>query len=249
MPRLRAWFKKRKIAILPIGQLAKADVLVVLGGDGTILSVAPRAAVAGVPVLGVNTGQIGFLASTQLKSLYQTLDAWAEGRWVVHERMMLEVQPPKSRQPDHALNDAVIRLKSITRVTNIIAYLNGEKLAQFTGDGVIVATTTGSTAYSLAAQGPVVHPDVDAIILTPICAHSFAQRPMVFPADYNLDLELADRRGRFEVQLCLDGQRVISLQSGDRVRVRRSPYKLKLLQSPQASYFRTLREKLNWGGR
>ncbi len=247
--RLEKWFRSRKIKVVPVAKLAQADAVITLGGDGTILSMAPRAAQADVPVLGVNIGRLGFMTAIELKKMYSGLEAWLKGRWNISERLMLEVQVPHVKAPAYALNDAVVRLGSTMRVTRISASIAGEDLGSFTGDGVIVATTTGSTAYSLAAQGPVVHPDVEALILTPICAHSFTQRPVVFPSNLTLELGLHDQRKGNEVQLCLDGQRVYRLKSGDVIRVGAAPRKLKLLQDPKAPYFGILREKLSWGGR
>lgn len=249
LPRLRAWFKSQRIAIFSIEKLRDADAAITLGGDGTILGIAARAAAAGVPVLGINLGRLGFMTSVELRVLYPSLKRWVRGDWGVTERLMLEVTPPRAKAPVHALNDAVIRIGSTTRMIAIDASIENEQLGRFTGDGLIVATPTGSTAYSLAAQGPVVHPEVDALVLTPICAHSFTQRPIVFPKHQTLELRLQDQRAGNEVQLCLDGQRVFPLRSGDAVHVRCAPYKLKLIQDPEVTYFGVLREKLSWGER
>lgn len=249
IPRLRAWLKRKGIRPLPWKNLAKADGVAVLGGDGTILSVAPEAAQRGLPVFGANLGHLGFLTVVDVKRLYESLELWLKGRWEASERTLLEVAAPRKPRPLLALNDAVIRLKTSNRVTTVAVAINGEPLTEFTGDGVIVSTTTGSTAYSLSAQGPVVHPDVEAFVLTPICPHSFSQRPMVFPAHHTLELQIKNRRDTNEAQLCLDGQRVFPLRWGDRVAVRRSGHRLKLVQDPAVSYFGLLRAKLHWGGR
>ena len=249
LPRLRAWFKRNGIQAQSLRHVKDVDAVVTLGGDGTILSVATQAALAGVPVLGVNLGRLGFMTSVELRVLYPSLQRWVKGDWAVSERLMLEVTVPRVKAPLMALNDAVVRIGSTTRVTAVDAAIQNEELGRFTGDGVIVATPTGSTAYSLAAQGPVVHPAVEALVLTPICAHSFTQRPVVFPKHQTLELRLQDQRVGNEVRLCLDGQRVFVLRSGDVVRVRCAPYKLKLFQDPKVSYFGVLREKLSWGER
>lgn len=249
LPRLKAWLLRRKIKLLSTHQLSKTDALITLGGDGTILAIAPQAARAGVPVLGVNIGRLGFMTAVELGGLYPALDRWLKGEWVLRQRLMLEVTAPRVKSPLLALNDAVIRIGSTTRVTTVYAAIEKEDLGCFTGDGVIVATPTGSTAYSLAAQGPVVHPDVDALVLTPICAHSFTQRPVVFPGRQMLELSLRDQREGNEVQLCLDGQRVFLLESGDKVSIRAASFKLKLFQDPEVKYFGVLREKLSWGER
>lgn len=247
--RLKAWIKRKGIFALAPHQIKKADAAIILGGDGTILKWAPDLARLGTPVFSVNVGHLGFLTTVEVKHLYRSLEEWLQGRWVVSERMLLEVTAPRTKKPLLALNDAVIRLKASNRVTKIQASINNEKLAVFTGDGVIVATTTGSTAYSLSAQGPVVHPDVEAMILTPICPHSFSQKPLVFPSHHVMELQMSDRRDKNQVQLCMDGQRIYPLKCGDRLHIRRSPYKLKLIQDPKISYFGVLRDKLHWGGR
>lgn len=248
LPRLRSWLRRHAIPSLPLKDLRRADAVIALGGDGTILSIAPRAAEADVPVLGVNVGWMGFMTTVELKKMYAGLDEWLKGRWQISSRMMLEVRVPRIATPMLALNDAVVRIAKTPRVTTISALIEGETVARFRGDGIIVATPTGSTAYSLAAQGPVVHPELEAMVLTPICAHSFAQRPVVFPAGQTLDLRLDDPRRGNDVQLCLDGQRVFPLRRGETVRVRTSLVRLKLVQNPAVPYFRILREKLSWGG-
>ncbi len=245
---LRHWLKKRGVAPLGRAQVALADVVLTLGGDGTILAVAPKAALAGVPVLGVNVGRLGFMTAVGLDHMYEALTDLLEGRCIMSERLMLDVVIPRSKGPHLALNDAVIRVGTTTRITMVNAMIEKEDLGCFTGDGLIVATPTGSTAYSLAAQGPIVHPELDALVLTPICAHSFTQRPVVFSSKHTLTIWPKDRRGMRELQLCLDGQRVFKLRKDDRVLVRRSKHKLKLLQKPGISYFGVLREKLLWGG-
>lgn len=246
---LQKWLKRRGIKAESSSQISKSDAIITLGGDGTILAIAPRAAELGIPVLGVNIGRLGFMTAIELKNLYAGLEDWLEGKWMITERMMLEVHSPRVKVSMLALNDAVIRLGSTTRVTTIAASIANKDLGRFTGDGIIVATPTGSTAYSLAAQGPVVHPELEALILTPICPHSLTERPLVFPGNMVLDLRLEDQRKGNEVQLCLDGQRVYQLRYGDTVRVRSARHRLRLLQNPKSPYFEMLREKLSWGGR
>ncbi len=248
-PRLISWFKKRRISVLTAHQLAKADAVLTLGGDGTILAVAPAAAKASVPVFGINTGRLGFMTAIDLEHMYGALAQWIAGKWVTSSRMMLDVEAPRVKGLHLALNDAVIRTGSTTRVTRISATLGGVDMGVFVGDGVIVASSTGSTAYSLSAQGPVVHPELDAMVMTPICAHSFTQRPVVFPGNMELELKLVDNKTGNKVQLSLDGQRVFDLAPEETVRIRRSQYKLELLHSPEQTYFGVLREKLSWGER
>ncbi len=249
LPRLKKWLQSRGISVAGPSSISRSDAVITLGGDGTILSVAAAAAAAGVPVLGVNLGRLGFMTAVDVRRLYPALKRWLAGEWTVSERLMLEVAPPRTKARCFALNDAVIRIGSTARLTTISAAVSGENLGDFTGDGVIIATPTGSTAYSLAAQGPIVHPEMEAIVMTPICAHSFRQRPVVIPAGRSVQLTLDDTRDRGETQLCVDGQHVFKLRYGDRVRISRAPFKLKLLQDPRSPYFGVLREKLSWGGR
>jgi len=247
--KLSAALRKRKIGVRPAKEFEKSDAVITLGGDGTILAIAGRAAHAGIPVLGVNMGRLGFMTAIGIKRVYSILDEWLKGHWPVSERLMLDVQVPRLKRSFLALNDAVLRIGSVTRVTRISASIEHEDLGLFTGDGVIVATPTGSTAYSMSAHGPVVHPEVEALVLTPICAHSFSQRPVVFPAGHTLELRIEDHRKGNDVQLCLDGQRVIPLKSGDGVSVTGADRRLKLFQDPEMNYFGMLREKLSWGVR
>ncbi|MBV9080560.1 MAG: NAD(+)/NADH kinase [Elusimicrobia bacterium] len=249
LPRLKRWLKKRGIAAVGRAGISRSDAVITLGGDGTLLAVAPDAAAAGVPVIGVNLGRLGFMTAVELRRLYPSLDAWLKGRWVASERLLLEVWPPRRRGPLMALNDVVMRTGATSRITTVSLSISGERLGDFTGDGIIVATPTGSTAYSLAAQGPIVHPEMEALVVTPICAHSFRQRPIVCPADRALEVRLEDANAGSRTTLCLDGQQTFSLELGDRVRIGRAPIKLKLLQDPRWSYFAVLREKLSWGGR
>lgn len=246
-PRLLSWLKKKHIDVLPLSKISEAEAVITLGGDGTILAVAPQAALAACPVLGINTGRLGFMTAVDVKHMDRALNDWSLGKLVASSRMMVEVEIPRLKKQFYALNDAVIRTGATNRVTRILATVNEERLGYFVGDGVIVATSTGSTAYSLSAQGPIVHPELDAMILTPICAHSFTQRPIVFSANRALQLSLDDKRANSEVELSLDGQRVFSLKWEDVIRIRRSPHKLELLHDPKKTYFNVLREKLSWG--
>lgn len=249
LPRLKTWLRGRGITVLNRSEMSRCDAVITLGGDGTILAVAPEAAQAGVPVLGVNIGRLGFMTAVEVRKMYPALRRWLAGEWTMSQRLMLEVWPPRGKVPLLALNDAVVRIGATTRVATFSVAVAGDRLGDFTGDGLIVATPTGSTAYSLAAQGPVMIPEMEALVLTPICAHSFRQRPVVFAGNETLELTLEDHVQSGQTQLCLDGQRVFSLKTGDQVRIGGAPIKLKLLHDPRVSYFGVLREKLSWGGR
>ncbi|MFN0117203.1 MAG: NAD(+)/NADH kinase [Elusimicrobiota bacterium] len=247
IPKLKSWLSSQKVRVLSLSKLSKADALITLGGDGTILSAAPKAAELNVPVLGINVGRLGFMTSMEMDEMYSELSDWRLGAWSLSERLMLEVKLSSQKQVSYALNDAVIRIGTTSRVISVLASISGESLGRFTGDGLIIATPTGSTAYSLSAQGPVVHPDLNALILTPICPHGFTQKPVVFPSDKVVELKLDTRREIGDVQLCLDGQKVFPLKESDRVTVKPSKMRLKLFHKPSVSYFNVLREKLSWG--
>lgn len=246
LPRLSAWFRRRGLRVLAPAAAAKADVAVALGGDGTLLSAARRLAPLGVPVLGANLGRLGFLSATDLKHLYATLNAMLSGRLSVSNRMMLAVKPP--RRPERAaLNDCVIRVSSSARVIRLSAWVDGEYLGTFVGDGLIVSTPTGSTAYSLAASGPIVQPELELILLSPICPHSLTQRPVILSPESVLELGVEDHGRRDEIFLSLDGQENFPLRAGDRVRVRRAEDRLRVFTDRRQTYFSTLRQKLKWG--
>jgi NAD+ kinase len=246
LPRLSRWFRRRGLTVLPPSGAARADAAVALGGDGTLLSAARRLAPLGVPVLGANLGRLGFLSATDVKRLYGTLAALLAGKLSVSNRMMLSVLPPrKAERP--ALNDCVIRVRSSARVIRLSAWVDGEYLGTFICDGLIVSTPTGSTAYSLAASGPIVEPELELILLTPICPHSLTQRPVILSPDSALEIAVEDHGRRDEIILSLDGQESFTLRAGDRVRVRRAEDRFRLFTDRKHSYFSTLRQKLKWG--
>ncbi len=239
-------------ACVPRGELAAmSDLLVVLGGDGTLLSIAPDAAAEDVPVFGVNYGGLGFMTATTREELEPAIRAVLRGEYSVSTRQMLRatVDGPERDQPvaRDVLNDAVINKTDLARVVELRATVDGEMVSSFVADGLIVCTTTGSTAYSLAAGGPIVMPEVDAIVLTPISPHTLSNRPLVLPGAANVEIELVS--SDLQIFLTLDGQEGILLNASDRVSVRRSPHCLKLARPGERSYFDVLRTKLRWGSR
>ena len=234
------------------GELATAsDLLIVLGGDGTLLSIASDAARAEVPVFGVNYGGLGFMTATPRDELESATDAVLRGDYSVSVRQLLRatVDGPQRSEPlaRDVLNDAVINKIDLARVVELKATVDGEMVSSFVADGLIVCTTTGSTAYSLAAGGPIVMPEVDAIVLTPISPHTLSNRPLVLPGGARVEIELVSRDLR--VILTLDGQEGILLNPDDRVSVQRSPHSLLLVRPGERSYFDVLRTKLRWGSR
>lgn len=227
------------------------DLMVVLGGDGTLIGMAGRIARAGtdVPILGVNFGSLGFLTEITLAELYPALEAALDGRATIETRMMLAARTSRDDQPfaDHVvLNDIVITKGALSRIVEISVMVGDAPVMRVRADGLIVATPTGSTAYNLAAGGPIVHPAVDAMVLTPIAPHTLTNRPVVIPA--SSEIHLRPMMEGNEVFVTFDGQAGFPLQPGDLVSVRRAPRPLKIIKSANRTYFDVLREKLKWGG-
>ena len=221
----------------------RVDLVVVLGGDGTLLSVARAAAVAGVPVMGVNLGRLGFLTEVPVGEARRTLEALLAGEDdLVGTRRFLEAR--RGRAVHHCLNDVVINKSALARMIQIAIRIDGREVAVLKADGVIVSTPTGSTAYSLSAGGPIVQPHVPALILSPICPHTLTFRPMVVASDSVIGLRLLTDGE--EVYMSLDGQRGAPLKEGDEVTIRTSPLELKLVSSPARGYFDVVKEKLGW---
>jgi NAD+ kinase len=228
------------------------DLLVVLGGDGTLIGMAERIARAGsdVPILGVNFGSLGFLTEITLPELYDALDAAIEGRAAIETRAMLAARTSRDNLPfaDHlVLNDIVITKGALSRIIEISVSIGDLPVTRVRADGLIIASPTGSTAYNLAAGGPIVHPEVDAILLTPIAAHTLMNRPVVIPASSEVHVRPI-MAGGGDVYVTFDGQSGFPLQAGDLVSVRRAPRPLRIIKSTERTYFDVLREKLKWGG-
>lgn len=226
-----------------------ADLIVVLGGDGTLLSIARPAAHADVPVLGVNYGGMGFLTVTPKEELFSALDNVLSGTYSLSRRMMLRARV-ESDDPDRetvhdVLNDAVVNKTSLARIVELETAVDDELVSRFRADGLILSTPTGSTAYSLAAGGPIVLPDVSAILLTPISPHTLTNRPLVLPGSARVRVGL--RTPEEDVVLTLDGQEGVELRPGESVVVERSPHRFTLVHPVSRSYFEILRTKLSWG--
>jgi NAD+ kinase len=227
------------------------DLLVVLGGDGTLIGMAGRIARAGtdVPILGVNFGSLGFLTEITLPELYDALEATLEGRAVIESRAMLTARTSRDNMPfaDHlVLNDIVITKGAMSRIIEIAVIVGDTPVMRVRADGLIIASPTGSTAYNLAAGGPIVHPAVDAILLTPIAPHTLTNRPVIISASSEVHVRPIMEGN--EVFVTFDGQSGFPLQAGDLVSVRRAPRPLRIIKSAKRTYFDVLREKLKWGG-
>lgn len=223
------------------------DVVIVLGGDGTLLAVARIFAAVGTPLLSVNLGTLGFLTEVRLADLYTTLDRWCEGCHFIDERSMLNAslwRDGKERASYEALNEIVVSKGDIARLGEFCIGLDGKNVAHFRGDGVIVSTPTGSTAYTLAANGPILTPDVDALVITPICPHLLTLRPIVVRGDARLSVHV---EGISNVALLtVDGQLATELQRGDELRCHRSACTVKLVKLSDNGFFDALRSKLSW---
>lgn len=227
----------------------RAEVLVVLGGDGTILHGA-RLAAGRVPVLGVRVGGFGFLAEVNLEELPVAAGRLAAGAYEVEERMMLQADVEREGvrlQRFLALNDAVVAKSGVARVLRLTAWVNDELLASYPADGLIIASPTGSTAYSLSAGGPVVHPRVEVIIITPISPHTFNARSVIVSRDDRVAVEVSP--GTLGARLTVDGQVDHPIEAGDRVVVRRAEQTTKLVRLARTSFYSILQAKLAWGGR
>lgn len=225
------------------------DLLVVLGGDGTILSAA-RLAAGRVPILGVNMGGFGFLAEVALNDLPAAIDRVTAGASVIDERAMLSAEITGGgavRLHCLALNDMVVAKTGVARLVRVATWVNGEHLSTYPADGVIVATPTGSTAYSLSAGGPIVHPQVDVIVVTPICPHTLTARPVVVSGGATVAVEPLEAGE--DVRLSVDGQESFPLREGERVIVRRAPARTRLVRLRDPSFYSILRTKLAWGER
>jgi NAD+ kinase len=233
--------------------VAGVDMVVVLGGDGTLLSMADCIAAAGttIPILGVNFGSLGFLTEVTLAEMYVALDAVLSGAARVEERMMLQSTTDRrgaSLGRHIALNDVVITKAARARMIDLSVSVGDEFVTRVKADGLIVATPTGSTAYNLAAGGPIVQPQVDALILTPIAPHTLTNRPIVIPAESIVRVKPLIE-GRDEVFVTFDGQAGFQLQEGDEIHVQRADRPLRLIRPSTRSYFEVLRQKLKWGER
>ena len=221
----------------------------VFGGDGAILAAARRVAKAGVPLLGVNLGKLGFLAEINPEELEVTIQRLRRKIPEPVERMMLQAEIRRKGRTIRkctAVNDVVISREAFSRVIDITLFINREKVNTFRADGLICSTCVGSTAHSLAAGGPIIEPNAHALVISPICPYTLTNRPIVIDASSTLDVEVsADHIG---FALTADGQVMVQLENGDRIRMVRNPWPLRLIKTSGRSFFTTLRTKLKWEG-
>ncbi len=263
---IAAWLAARGIRVLVEQEVAEqigtpdhierdgipshADLLIVLGGDGTLLSVARLSRVESIPVLGINLGGLGFLTEISAEETFPMLDKILAGDFETEQRRMLTAaisRQGESIGESMVLNDIVINKGVLARIIDLETYIDGAYLTTFKADGLILATPTGSTAYSLAAGGPIVYPSLNSIIVNPICPHTITNRPLVVPdtATVKVILKTPDQN----VHITLDGQVGMPLQAGDVVEAKKAPGYIQLIRSPYKTYFELLRTKLRWGER
>ncbi|MBD3309354.1 NAD(+) kinase [candidate division KSB3 bacterium] len=226
------------------------DLIIVLGGDGTLLSAARLIGNTDVPILGVNLGSLGFLTEITLDELYRSLEQVYAGDFVTSQRLMLtaSVLREGDRIADYsALNDVVITKSALARIIDLEVSINGQKVTTYKADGLIIGTPTGSTAYNLAAGGPIVHPDMQALIMTPICPHTLTHRPTMIPDTSKIRITLESENE--DVFLTLDGQVGFALRGQDVVHVTKAEHLIRLIRPLERNYFEVLRTKLKWGER
>jgi NAD+ kinase len=266
MRKLAGWLRDRNIKVLLDTKDAKSlhlrggiarskiaagsDLIIVLGGDGTLLSVMRLEGIEGVPILGVNLGGLGFLTETYLEELYEVLDRIVSGDFQVEKRMRLETTVRRNDEvirDYRVLNDVVINKGALARIIDLETAVDGKYLVTFKSDGLIISTPTGSTGYNLSAGGPIIHPSLDSITLTPICSHTLTNRPIIVPDSVTIHVSLKSKDE--DTFLTLDGQEGTELTAGDVVEVRKGKEGISLVKSPHRTYFEVLRTKLKWGER
>ena len=267
VPPLIHWFRDRQVEVFVDKETAatldgreksltrnempgQVDLIVVLGGDGTLLATARALNRKPVPLLAVNLGGLGFLTVITREELFATLELVLAGNLRSERRVQIEADIVRADEVIAsylALNDAVLNKGAIARVLDFDVWIDNKFISTYKSDGLIVSTPTGSTAYSLAAGGPVIIPSVAAFIVTPICAHTLTNRPIVLPD--SAAIEVAVKSQRESVYLTVDGQVGIALRSDDTVRIKRAASHVELIQSPHKTYFEILRQKLKWGER
>ncbi len=228
----------------------RAELVIVLGGDGTLIHAARLLRGKPVPILGINLGSLGFMTEVPVADAMTVLDSVLKGEAQLTSRMKLScrlVRDGKTVLEDEVLNDIVIAKSALAKIADHETWLDGAYVATFKADGVIFATPTGSTAYSLSAGGPIVHPSVDCVVVTPICPHALTQRPIVVPADQPLRVQLTSEVS--DVFLTIDGQVGQPLKLGDRVEVMKAAARVQIVRNPNLDYFGVLRTKLHWGER
>ena len=226
----------------------QADLLIVLGGNGTLLSVARTAHPHDVPILAVNLGSLGFLAEISLDELYPTLEDILAGKFEVENRMLLNAciwRNGRKIEDHNVLNDVVINKGVVARVINLQVLVNGQYMTSYRADGLIIATPTGSTAYSLSAGGPIIHPSMHTLVLSPICPFTLTNRSILIPDQSIIQVKLVAEYD--DVRITLDGQEGYDMKAEDILEIQKTKTTLQLIRGPNKNYYQILREKLHWG--
>ena len=234
----------------PPADPAEGDLIVSLGGDGTLLGAARMAAPSGIPILGVNLGDLGFLTEITQQEWRPAFQAFREGRLGISERIMLAASVVRNGEElvrRIGLNDAVISASSVAKIIRLEVNLPPSYLGRYRADGLIVATPTGSTAHCLSAGGPILHPEMSCLILNPICPFSLSNRPLVIPDDQQIEV-VVEREQRSAVSLTVDGRTVAGLEPGDVVAIRKAGERTRLVRSVSRNFYEVLRSKLRWSG-
>ncbi|MCB2181128.1 MAG: NAD(+)/NADH kinase [Desulfobulbaceae bacterium] len=251
-----AWFAKKSIETVIDSITPDLDILIILGGDGTLLHVASEASACQVPVVGVNLGNLGFLTEVAEDERFDALEYVMSGNVVIEERIMLQTRLRSEQECGewrYALNDVVISKGTIDRLVRLCTWVDDEYLTTYKADGLIFSTPTGSTAYNLSAGGPIVHPGLASLMVTPICPFMLESRPVLLPVNVHLRTCLArisDVEAGNDVKVIVDGQPAWDMKDTDQyLEVVASEKPLRLICSPQKGYFDILRRKLNWGGK
>ncbi|MGH9762223.1 MAG: NAD(+)/NADH kinase [Blastocatellia bacterium] len=227
----------------------ESEAIVVLGGDGTMIAAARLVGGSGTPVLGINLGSLGYLTDFAVEDTEKALDSLCEGDYEIDPRAMLDwraVRQDEEFASGIVLNDVVINKSTVARIIEIDCWVDSRQLTKYRGDGLIVATPTGSTAYNLSAGGPIIHPDAQAVCIAPICPHTLTNRPIVLPDTIKVTLQLITREQ--EVMLTSDGQTGIPLLAEDRIEIKKSPNPFNMVRPRDRDYFQILRDKLRWSG-
>jgi NAD+ kinase len=246
--------KKKHIKVitdeaLPREQVIKqADLIIALGGDGTLLNIA-KYINKKIDILGINLGGFGFLTEIKTSEIGQAIDEVLKNKYSISLRQIIKADIIRNKKTIHnfsALNDIVINKGSLSRILTLELTIDKEKVAKYLCDGLIIATSTGSTAHSLSAQGPILHPEVDGFIITPICPHTLSNRPLVLPTKAEIKIKVIAQEAR-DVAVVADGQGGVSLKKGDIIRIKKAKRPFRLITSSKRSYFAILNEKLSWG--
>lgn len=258
----KSYFKERgkEVLVIPVNNnfspeglpegLSDKDIAITMGGDGTLLHCARILAGADIPILGVNVGDFGFITEISKDEWIEAYEEYIAGKLGVSRRVMFNadvIREGSSIASFQGLNDAVIRSSRVSRIIRLRVFLSKTYIGRYRADGVILATPTGSTAYSMAAGGPILHPEMDAFILNPICPFTLSNRPIIIPGDESLEIEI-EREQRAGTMLTVDGQDVFQLTPGDRVVVKKSSRYSLIIRSNKRNFYEVLRTKLNWAG-